>query len=124
MELGALLAGGYANWPLNEKISIAAKALLGYAQASSPRLKLNFMGGGLLLDQESADATTFAYAFGTGLKINLGRRICLLAGVDYLAATAKFTDVRIERTGGAADRSSFEQPFAMIDAVAALAYRW
>jgi len=123
-SLGALLVGPYGNWPLGEVLSIEAKALIGYAQASSPRLKLSHLdGGGLLADQLSANATTFAYALGGGLKFNVSTRLCLLTGVDYLAASAEFTDVQIKSGSGSTTRTSFKQPYSMINVVVALAYR-
>ncbi len=120
--LGALMAGGYGTWSISERTSFEAKALLGFGQASSPTLKLS-SGSWTIADQDAGSASVLTYAIGAGLRFNVGRRLCLLTGVDYMGSDrAKFKDVRVD-ANGTVERTSFEQPYSMLNIAVGLGFR-
>lgn len=121
---GDLVVGPYGSFPISEKTRFEAKALFGFAQASSPRLKFSRLDGGMLLaEQQEGDASTFTYVIAVGFKFDVGARTCLLAGLDYQGLEAQFTDVRIDSGDGSTTRTSFKQPFSMINVGVGIARR-
>lgn len=121
---GDLVVGPYGSFPVSEKTSFEAKALFGFAQASSPSLKFSRLdGGSLLAEQQEENAVAFTYMIAIGFKFDVGARTCLLASVDYQGLEAEFTDVRIDSGDGSTTRTSFKQPFSMLNVGVGIARR-
>lgn len=121
---GDLMVGPYGSFPISEKTCFEAKALFGFAQASSPSLKFSRLdGGALLAEQQEGNAGAFTYVIALGFKFDVGARTCLLASVDYQGLEAEFTDVRIDSGDGSTTRTSFKQPFSMVNVGVGIARR-
>ena len=122
---GALMVGGYGSFPLSKKISFDSKIMFGLLTASSPSFDINLNSGGGMgwVKQESVSSSAFAYLLGVGLKFDAGKRICLLANVDYMGAKPKFENVEIVGSDGTIQTTNWEQPYATINIGIGVGYR-
>jgi hypothetical protein len=105
---GGILAGGFGSFPVSDKVSFAAKAMIGFASASSPDMTINISGSGgsAWVKQSSVTATSFAFLIGTGFTFELSKRLCLLTHVDYFHTTPEFRNIEIVSSVGERSRTT------------------
>ena len=111
------LFGGYATVPIGEvKVNFDARALLGFAGATSPELDMTISDGvtSEWVRQSSETSTSFAYLFGAGFRFNVGSKICLLTNIDYSSTSAEF-DVTTTSSAGESETGSIEQTLSTVN---------
>lgn len=93
--VGGILVGGYSSIQITKQLSFESKLMAGFISANSPEIliNLNGPGGTAWVKQNSTSGNAFAYLAGIGLKYDAGKRICMIAHVDYLGAKPKFNNV-------------------------------
>ncbi|MFZ1686349.1 MAG: hypothetical protein WAU70_02940 [Flavobacteriales bacterium] len=119
-----LYVGGLGMFPMNERWSFSARALVGYASVTSPVLKVGTRDGYLFYKRESAVVGAPAYILGVGLKGDLGKRLCLLVNLDLMGAQATFDEVKTESWVTGAGKVSFTQSISLVTLAVGLGYRF
>ena len=115
---GSLLIGIHSSVDLTEKLSFEAKAVIGYANCTSPELKVTYLspGADLYVRQKSAVALSFAYLVGAGFKWDIAPKTCLLLKLDYMAAKPQFRDVEVFNSYFGYDEVDFKQQISSVSA--------
>ena len=121
----SFMAGGYAVFPITPKVSFDARLMGGLMSVASPELFVNLSGpaGTAWADQESGIASTFCLLFGGGFKFNVASRVCLLANLDIVAATANFKQVKMSTDDGNTSYSDFSQKISTVNLGIGVGYR-
>lgn len=125
-SIGGFMFGGYGSFPISDKVSFDSRAMIGFLSSTSPELNitLNGSGGAGWIKQSSVTATSFSYLIGGGFKFDVGRKICLLANLDYLGSKPEFRDVEITSSnGGAPEKNTYSQSFGTINFGIGIGYR-
>ena len=119
---GYYMAGYYGAFPITEKLSVESRAMIGFANATSPMLNLNVKSGtsSVEVDQSAKNAFAFSYLFGVGFKLNVGKkRMYLAANIDYAGAKPEFRNVPITALSSSnvssISKTSFSQSFESIN---------
>ncbi|MBM3418446.1 MAG: hypothetical protein FJY17_05930 [Bacteroidetes bacterium] len=97
-SLGGLLAGIYGTFPIANKLSFEPRAMVGFSAATLPSMTTEAFESGTKLTtfiQEQASTVAFSYIIGTGVKLNVSKRICVLLNLDFYAAKAKWENVQV-----------------------------
>jgi opacity protein-like surface antigen len=87
------LPGLYFNYPLQKKLSITGRALIGFTYATTPQISVDVIDGGVddgTFQQESASKTAFAFDIGAGLSYNIQKCLALNFKADYFYAKPDF----------------------------------
>jgi len=123
--VGGLMVGGYASVPISAKYSFEPRVLIGFLNATSPDITVTVSSGGnsAWIKEASASASAFSYLLGIGVKHDVGKRICLLANVDYLGAKPEFSNVVISNSYGASSIKTFSQSFGTFNVGVGIGYR-
>jgi hypothetical protein len=123
--IGGLLVGGYSSISVAKQLNFESRLMLGFLSATSPDMTINLTGPGGTgwVKQSSTSGTAFAYLAGIGLKYNAGKRVCLLANIDYLGAKPEFEDVETTTSMGDYDKSSYTQKFGSFNIGLGVGYR-
>ena len=103
--IGGLLGGAYGSFPIGTgKSSFEVKGLIGFSLSSYPEIKITgvYNGATEYVLIGSDQASSFCYLIGGGFKFNVGKRTCLLLGVDYFKAKPEFSDINISTSNGLA----------------------
>lgn len=119
-----LYAGGLGLFPMNERWSFSARAMVGYASVTSPVLKVGTRDGYLIYRRESAVVGAPAYMLGVGLKGDLGKRLCLLVNLDLMGAEATFDEVKTDNPVTGPSKVSYTQSISLVTMAVALGYRF
>ena len=124
-RIGGLMGGLYLSFPVSEKISFDARALIGFLNATSPAATIagDFFPYNIYIHQSSANASAFSVLLGGGFKFDVGKRICLLLNLDYLAAQPEFVNVEQTSNFAPATKRTFTQEFTTINFGFGIAYR-
>jgi hypothetical protein len=93
--IGGLMVGGYGAFPISEKTSFEARALIGFLTTSSPEMTVtgSVPGAAIWVKQATASASSFSFNLGAGFRFNLGEKVCLLTSMDYLGSNPEFSNV-------------------------------
>lgn len=94
------MVGGYGSVPVNDGLSFEYRALIGLMLAQLPEFRVTGSAGGerVVLFREGASTSAFGTLLGVGLKLDLGRKSCILLNLDYWGGTAKFKGVNLTTT--------------------------
>lgn len=76
---GGLMAGPLLSFPLSEKLEWDFRPMIGFSSAMLPDSKLG-----------TERAASFAFNFGTVLRINVGNKVAVLWSADYYSTKARF----------------------------------
>jgi len=122
---GAFMAGGYGSFPISNKASFDTRLMIGAITADSPSLDIYINGGGgsAWTKQENVTSSALAYLVGVGFKFNVGKRICILANADYMAATLSFENAEIVSSDGSLNTTSWDQPFGSVNIGVGVGYK-
>lgn len=123
--IGAFMFGGYGSFPVSDNISFDTRAMIGFASASSPKLDVTGSANGniIWIEQESADASAFAYLVGAGFQFGVGDNISLLTNLDYLGTGPEFSEVETKTSDGNTSTSTWEQSIGTINLSVGIAYK-
>lgn len=115
---GSLMLGLHSSVDLIEKLSFEANAVIGYANCTSPEIKVTYLSAGndLYVRQKSAVALSFAYLVGAGFKWDIAPKTCLLLKLDYMAAKPQFKDVEVFNSYFGYDEVDFKQQISTVSA--------
>ena len=112
------MAGYYGAFPITEKLSFESRAMIGFANATSPMINMNVKSSSstVEVDQSSKNGFAVSYLLGVGFKMNVGaKRMYLAANFDYTGAKPEFRNVPIHTTGSTsaiiASTTTFSQSF-------------
>jgi len=124
--IGGYMGGASGSFPLNDKISIETKALIGFLTASSPSIKIDITDGSnsVWVEQEKASSTAFSYLIGAGLKFDLSDKFCLLANIDYLGSNPEFVGVVTKNSLGQSEKDTWSQGFSTLNYSVGLGYKF
>ncbi|MDR9399750.1 hypothetical protein [Salibacter sp.] len=124
-RIGAFMFGGYGSFPVSDNISFDTRAMIGFASASSPKLDVTGSANGntVWIEQESADASAFAYLVGAGFQFGVGDNISLLTNLDYLGTGPEFSEVETKTSDGNTSTSTWEQSIGTINLSVGIAYK-
>jgi hypothetical protein len=106
-----LLVGPRYNLPFSNKSLLSIKALLGVTDVNSPA----FSRGNTLVVKESWDAS-FAMQFGSDFRYHVGKKLFIIANVDYTYMTPSF---EISAADGSSSTKA-EQTISVIDMTAGI----
>ncbi len=116
-SIGGLLFGGFGSFPVSERTSFDARAMIGFLNAQSPEITITgtIPGESIWLKQGSQNATSFAYLLGAGFSFDIGERLLLLTNLDYLGSNPEFSNVEIIDSDGNRDTSTWSQVMGSIN---------
>jgi opacity protein-like surface antigen len=95
--IGAFLAGVYSSIPVAKQVTFETRLMMGVLSVKAPEILIDLTGPGgtAWVKQKSASTTAFAYLAGIGIKYDAGKRVAVLANIDYLGAKPQFDNVEI-----------------------------
>lgn len=96
-SLGGIMAGVYGSFPISEKLSFEPRLLLGFSTPILPSMTTETYGSGTKFRtyiKEQAVSFAFSYIIGSGVKLNLSKKISLLLNADFYAANAEWKNVQ------------------------------
>jgi hypothetical protein len=119
---GGLYAGPFITFPL-EKLDIDLRAVVGFASAFFPEIKVT-ESAGFRYTQSNESATCFGYSFGGGARIHLSKSISFITRLDYIAMEPE-AEVTISFPGSTNQDQTFEikQPMNTLNLNLGIAFR-
>ncbi len=101
-KISSFMFGVFGSFPISEKTSFDARAMVGFANTNSPENTVTgtALGTTIWVTQKSASAISFAYLFGAGFKFDIGSKLYLLTNIDYFGAEPEFSDVMTTTSDG------------------------
>lgn len=101
-RMGALMIGGFAAFPISEKVKFTPRVLAGVLNIRSSDIKVNGNENGMITwgNQKSSTATSLTYLFGVGFQFKISNKLKLQTNLDYLASNPEFNQVEIVRSDG------------------------
>ena len=96
-SLGGIMAGIYGSFPIADKLSFEPRVLVGFSAATLPAMTTETYESGTKLTtfiREQAASFAFSYIIGTGAKLDISKKICLLLNIDFYAAKAEWENVQ------------------------------
>ncbi len=126
-KIGGLFFGAYGSIDIwKEKISIELRTMPGILHARSPEVSL--VGKlGKITEWESLSSKPdddFTYLAGFGLKYNLSNTFCLLANLDYTAASFEFDGVELSTNFRYYNVGVLKQDFGVINLAGGIGLRF
>jgi hypothetical protein len=126
--IGGLMGGLYGSFPMgaNGKVTFDTRAMIGYINATSPEITVSAYSSSnsIWVQTQSADAGSFAYLLGVGLKYSIGNHLGLLVNLDYMASNPEFVDVStITSLGGYTDET-YSQQLGTVNLGVGIGWRW
>jgi hypothetical protein len=124
-SIGALLIGSYGSFPIQKDLTFESKIMVGLLSASAPKTTFNISTpeGAGWVKQSSATGSALACLIGAGLKYNVGKKICMLANIDYLGATPKYKNVEVTSSIGYNDKGDYYESFGSFNIGFGVGYR-
>ena len=124
-KISEFMVGGFSTTPISPKFSFTPRLMIGILAATSPEMTVNVVTGGppVWAKQNSSTSSAFCYLVGIGFKLDVGKRICLLANLDLVDSTVKFKDVESLSSDGQHSFSSYDQPVATVNCTFGVGYR-
>lgn len=108
---GSFLIGGFGSIPISERVFLDARAMVGFANSTSPQL--NITGTDLTdtfwVKRDSRSASSLAYLFGAGFKFDVAPKLYLLTNIDYMATSPEFSNVDLTTSIGDRQSITFKQ---------------
>jgi opacity protein-like surface antigen len=117
-SIGGLMLGGFGSFPISDKTSFDARAMIGFLNASSPEIKITGIDSSFSsawIKQSSSSASAFSYLIGAGFSFGIGNRLCILTNVDYLGAKPEFSKVRTTTSTGEQFTDTWSQNFGTLN---------
>lgn len=113
---GALMAGGFATFPLGTRSSFDVRLLIGALSSTTPEITATASGSGVTANatRESQTVTTGAFDVGFVFRYRITDPLCILASADFLSANPRFEDVETRSTFGSST-SDFDQNLRVLN---------
>lgn len=123
--IGGLMFGGFGSFPVSEKATFDARAMIGFLSASSPEFTFTASGPGgtAWAKQSSATASSLAYLIGGSFKFDIGKKLYLLTNLDYLGSNPEFSNVETVASDGSRKTDTWSQSFGSINLGIGLAFK-
>ena len=124
-SIGGFLFGGYATFPISNKASFDAKAMLGFLSATSPELHITAsnQASSVWVISNEATASSFAYCISSGFKFELGDKMYLLSNIDYLASNPEFLNRETLASDGSITTDTWSQDMKTLNFSIGIAYK-
>lgn len=124
-SIGAFFIGSYGTFPIQKDLSFESRLMLGFLSATAPKTTFNLStpDGTGWVKQSSATGTSFAYLFGMGLKYNAGKKICMLANMDYMGGTPKYKNIEVTSSIGYDEKGDYYQSIGSFNFSVGVGYR-
>lgn len=124
-SVGALMVGGYGSFPVDKKISIESRLMIGFLSANMPKVTFNLSttDESAWVKRSSSTGSSFAYLIGAGIKYDAGKRVCVLANLDYLGANPQYNDVETTTSFGDYSKDNFSQTLGSFNIGFGVGYR-
>jgi opacity protein-like surface antigen len=120
------LPGLYFSYPLQKKLSLTARGLVGITHATTPQISVDVEDGGIddgTLQQQSASATSFAFDLGAGLSYSVTKNLAINLNADYFYSKPDFTIGNTFRNNAAGRLvSEYNQPLDAVNISLGVAY--
>jgi hypothetical protein len=100
--ISSLLAGGYGDFAIGEKIAINPRLMVGLSRVSLPEITIegSVMGTPIEMTTSADAAMSFSYLLGAGGRYNVSEKIFVSANLDYLGAKANFKNIKTTSSAG------------------------
>ncbi len=132
--IGQYLVGPYASIPVNRRIKVEFKALLGFVSANYPQLTQTFptyyYGATVVEIKTIKPSNDFAYNFGVGLKCLLTKNLGLDFNIGYTGSDISYHEVDISYYEAGyypyTDYSIFNRymQLGLLEMTAGVSYNW
>lgn len=124
-SIGAFMLGGYGSFPVEKKVSVESRLMIGFLSAKFPNVTFDLSGsdGTGWVKRSGSTGSSFAYLIGAGVKYDAGKRVCLLANLDYLGAEPEFKDVETTSSIGDYSKDTFKQTIGSFNIGLGVGYR-
>jgi hypothetical protein len=125
--MGGLLAGPYFNLLSFGGKSFYIRGLIGYANVTTPETSITVNTPGnqsITATTHSDEFTGFSYSIGSGLNIQLGKKVQLMLNMDFITTTVTVKDIKTSVSNGASYTlpDSYKQPYSIITLTGGIAY--
>ena len=125
-KLWSILPGIYYNWNFTKKLALTARALVGIAHVSTPRIDVAIEDGGVEdppVVQASASKTAFAADGGVGLQYSLTKCIAIRLRADYFYTKPDLTIQNSGRNNNAGrEVTEYDQALSSVNFSLGVAY--
>lgn len=120
------LPGLYFNYPLQKKLSLTARALVGLSHATTPQYLVDVEDGGIddgTFEQKSASKSAFAFNVGVGLSYRVFSALAINLRADYFYSKPDFTIENTQRQNAAGRYiTEYNQPLAGVNVTLGVAW--
>lgn len=101
-RIGALMLGGFAAFPISEKVKFTPRVLAGVMNTKSSDIMVKGIENGNLTwgNQKSSTSNSIIYLFGAGFQFKLSNKLKLQTNLDYFASNPEFNNIEIIRSDG------------------------
>jgi hypothetical protein len=125
-KMWSVLPGLYFNYPLAHRLALTARALVGVADASTPRITVDIIDGGVpdpAVVQESATKAALAFGLGAGIRYQFFHGLALQARADYFYTKPDFTiDNSGRNNSSGREVTEYNQPLSSVNVSLGVAY--
>ncbi len=131
-SLGGIMAGFYGSFPMAKKLSFEPRVLVGFSAATLPAMTIETYESWTLhttFIREQSASFAFSYIIGTGAKLDISKKICLMLNVDFYAAKAEWENVQeigIGHVSGTTEIYNFDysQKFSTLNLSTGIGFRF
>ena len=131
--ISGLMAGGFGEFPITEKVVFTSRAMFGFLKATSPDIKISgrtpaippyYTSQEFRYFQPAQISSSLSYLLGIGLKVNIGKRFNLLLNYDYIGLKPTFDTSKLTDDKKNDDKGSFKQSMSSLNLTAGFAFRF
>lgn len=130
--LSGIMVGINGSFSIGNNISFEPRIAIGPSVASLPAMTTEMYESGTKLVttiRPQASTFTFSYIIGAGAKLDVSKKICLLANIDFYASNAYWEDVEEISIGHITGKTEknyyhYSQKFTTINISAGLGFRF
>lgn len=120
----AVMVGPFYSFS-NEKVEMDLRGLIGFSFSTIPQNEIVLFEGGIATKnykQNEADATSFAYNLGIGLRYLASEKIVVTTNLDYFSTQAEF-NVATTSNFGLSSNNKVEQSIKALNVTFGIGYR-
>lgn len=123
--LGGILGGVILSLPMNKRLAIDVRVMVGFFYAYSPEIRIDINPQStdpeyIIMEKDKAPA--FAYDFGGSFRYNLGGKKYFLLNFDYLSSTPEFKNATTYYSFDTDDVSTFKQEITCLNITIGVGY--
>jgi len=127
--IGGFLAGLYTTVPTSAtlKTSFDARFLVGFVNASTPRLRITLtdplIPATVWSEQNSVSGSAFGILFGAGFRFNVSESISIITNADFFIAEPEFNDIKVTSSAGDVTYFDLNQSMTTFNLTAGIGFR-